>query len=38
MLTITFPIIFSKPIPLAATSLQEELFTTFDLLQKSGLL
>jgi len=38
MLTITFPVTFSRPIPLDATLLQAELFTTFDLLQKSGLL
>lgn len=38
MLTITFPVVFSKPTPLETTSLLEELFTTFDLLQKSELL
>jgi len=38
MLTITFQVRFSKPTPLEKTSLQEELFTTLDLLQKSDLL
>ena len=37
MLTITFPIKFSKPTPLEKTSLLEEIFPTLDLLQKSGL-
>ena len=38
MLTITFPIKFSKPTPLEKTSLLEEIFPTLDLLQKSDLL
>ena len=38
MLTIAFPVIFSKPTSLEKTSLQEELFTTLDMLQKSDLL
>ncbi len=38
MLTITFPIIFSKPTPLEKISLLEELLETLELLQKSGLL
>ncbi|BDQ30535.1 hypothetical protein NZNM25_08220 [Nitrosopumilus zosterae] len=38
MLTITFEVKFSKPTPLETKHLQEELFTTLDLLQKSGLL
>jgi len=38
MLTITFPIVFSKPTPLEKVSLLEELFETLELLQKSSLL
>lgn len=38
MLTITFEVKFSKPTPLEKKHLQEELFTTLDLLHKSGLL
>ncbi|MCV0409437.1 hypothetical protein [Nitrosopumilus sp.] len=38
MLTITFEVKFSKPTPLEKKHLQEELFPTLDLLQKSGLL
>ena len=38
MLTIAFQVRFSKPTPLEKTSLQEELFTTLDILQKSDLL
>ena len=38
MLTIAFPVRFSKPTPLEKTSLHEELFTTLEMLQKSGLL
>ncbi len=38
MLTITFKVKFSKPTPLEKTKLMEEIFTTLDLLQKSGLL
>ena len=38
MLTITFPIAFSKPTPLEKKQLMDELFPTLDLLQKSGLL
>ena len=38
MLTITFQVKFSKPTPLEKTKLGEELFSTLDLLQKSGLL
>ncbi|MEK0329839.1 MAG: hypothetical protein QQN62_00445 [Nitrosopumilus sp.] len=38
MLTITFPMKFSKPTPLEKTKLLEEIFPTLDLLQKSGLL
>lgn len=38
MLTITFEVKFSKPTPLEKKHLQEELFITLDLLQKSGLL
>ena len=38
MLTITFPILFSKPIPLEKTLLCEELLETLELLQKSELL
>lgn len=38
MLTITFDVKFLKPTPLEKKHLQEELFTTLDLLQKSGLL
>jgi hypothetical protein len=38
MLTITFPIIFSKPTPLEKTLLLEELLDTLELLQKSELL
>ncbi len=38
MLTITFPIAFSKPTPLEKKQLVDELFPTLDLLQKSGLL
>jgi len=38
MLTITFEVKFSKPTPLEKKHLLEELFTTLDLLQKSGLL
>jgi len=37
MLTITFKMEFSKPTPLEKTKLMEEIFTTLDLLQKSGL-
>jgi len=38
MLTITFPIKFSKPTPLEKTSLLEELFDTLEMLKNSGLL
>ena len=38
MLTITFPIFFSKPTPLEKTLLCEELLETLELLQKSELL
>lgn len=38
MLTITFQVKFSKPMPLEKTKLMEEIFPTLDLLQKSGLL
>ena len=38
MLTITFPILFSKPTPLEKTLLCEELLDTLELLQKSELL
>ena len=38
MLTIAFQVRFSKPTPLEKTSLQKELFTTLDILQKSDLL
>ena len=38
MLTITFPMKFSKPTPLEKTKLLEEIFPTLDLLKKSGLL
>ena len=38
MLTIAFPVRFSKPTPLEKTSLHEELFTTLEMLQKSDLL
>ncbi|MFB5635896.1 MAG: hypothetical protein ACE5RB_04630 [Nitrosopumilus sp.] len=38
MLTISFPITFSKPTPLEKTSLCEELLEILELLQKSGLL
>lgn len=38
MLTITFQVNFSKPIPLEKIQLGEELFSTLDLLQKSNLL
>ena len=38
MLTISFPILFSKPTPLENTSLCEELLGTLDMLQKSSLL
>ena len=38
MLTITFEVKFSKPTPLEKKHLQEELFATLDLLQKSNLL
>jgi hypothetical protein len=38
MLTITFPIIFSKPTPLKKEELLKEISTTMDLLQKSDLL
>lgn len=38
MLTITFPIIFSKPTPLEKNQLMNEIFPTLDLLQKSDLL
>ena len=38
MLTITFPIIFSKPTPLEEKALQEELFDTMEKLEKSDLL
>ena len=37
MLTITFPIKFSKPTPLEKNQLLEEIFPTLDLLQKSDL-
>jgi len=38
MLTITFDVRFSKPVPLDKTSLQDELSPTMDLLQKLELL
>ena len=38
MLTIAFQVRFSKPTPLEKISLQEELFTPLDILQKSDLL
>ncbi len=38
MLTITFQVMFSKPTPLEKTSLEEELFSTLNMLQKSDLL
>ena len=38
MLTITFPVIFSKPTPLEKASLSEELLETLEILQKSDLL
>ena len=38
MLTITFPIIFSKPTPLEKQQLLQEISSTLDLLQKSDLL
>ena len=38
MLTIAFPITFSKPTPLEKNTLQEELFDTLEKLQKSDLL
>ena len=38
MLTITFPIVFSKPTPLENKSLYEELLETLEILQKSDLL
>ena len=38
MLTITFPMKFSKPTPLEKIKLLEEILPTLDLLQKSGLL
>lgn len=38
MLTITFPMLFSKPTPLEKTLLCEELLETLELLQKSDLL
>jgi len=38
MLTITFPIIFSKPTPLEKNQLLQEISSTLDLLQKSDLL
>ncbi|HEY5735179.1 MAG TPA: hypothetical protein VIS47_01325 [Nitrosopumilus sp.] len=38
MLTISFPLTFSKPTPLEKTSLREELLETLEILQKSGLL
>jgi hypothetical protein len=38
MLTITFPILFSKPTPLEKTLLCEELLETLEILQKSDLL
>ncbi len=38
MLTITFPIIFSKPVSLDGVSLSEELTPILDLLQKADLL
>ncbi|KEQ56637.1 hypothetical protein AAA799E16_01149 [Marine Group I thaumarchaeote SCGC AAA799-E16] len=38
MLTITFPILFSKPTPLQKEELIKELFPTLDLLQKRDLL
>lgn len=38
MLTISFPILFSKPTPLENMSLCEELLGTLDMLQKSSLL
>ena len=38
MLTITFPMVFSKPVPLDSVSMSEELSPTLDLLQKTNLL
>lgn len=38
MLTVTFPVIFSEPIPLDATLLISEIAPTLDRLQNSGLL
>ena len=38
MLTITFPILFSKPTPLEKTMLGEDLLDTLELLEKSELL
>ncbi|QDI89418.1 hypothetical protein Nisw_07715 [Candidatus Nitrosopumilus sp. SW] len=38
MLTITFPILFSKPTPLKKEELIKEIFPTLDLLQKRDLL
>ena len=38
MLTITFPIIFSKPTPLEKQQLLQEISSTLDLLQRSDLL
>ncbi len=38
MLTVSFQITFSKPTPLDQKSLGSELFETFEMLQKSGLL
>lgn len=38
MLTITFPVLFSRPTPLKKEELIKELFPTLDLLQKRGLL
>ena len=38
MLTIAFPIKFSKPTPLEKISLSEELFDTLEILEQSGLL
>ncbi len=38
MLTITFPLKFSKPVPLEKKQLLEAIFPTLDLLQKSDLL
>lgn len=38
MLTVTFPVLFSRPTPLKKEELIKELFPTLDLLQKKGLL